>query len=1804
MRNFRQFPCYLAAWMIWAAIPPSRAAITVSAPDVSEGDTGPVSAEFSYGLPAAATPASYEWALLPHRLAAGQDFTPWQTVVNLPVGPAVSSSFSVPILPDAIPEENGLLYLVARPPGAGNWAEAMTAPATVPEFSGGNGSTEVIYWQDGAVIARRRTAGLSYIDVYDRTAAAGMVLKSTLPAPVTTPDIFHQVNMAISDRVIVVSQPGGLNTWLRDTSAPEGWRKLENLPVPFPAKGFIAGDRLFLNILNRSAVYRLDPSLSNGWRQTGGMEAQVPLGAREDLAVVVQYSSLEIWERSSTTEDMWNPTYLIGNTSANIYVGSAEGMVVAQSPAGLDIYERGEDGHTWGKAGTLPVTAAPDEFVTAAPTGDWIAVARVKAPDAATQGAKVALFLRDALNRSLWTPVGEIEYPEARYGSKLFWDQGELILSSFRDDSTSRVITRRFQGGSARIRDDDRSKLALAAAIQLEPESGSAAAECYAEFPLPVPLDVPVSIEFPGGSAVAGQDFNAVAGTVVMPAGNSRVLIPITLLSDNAVEPDKTLTIRLTVPLQPAVEASIVLRDTSPAPVVTAEATPLMEGYAQSTVTLRQTPATGTVLTADPVSLKMTVEGFDNPPAVLEMATTDADLAVVVDNLQISAELPYDSFTVTAKQDTSPEAAEERVRAVWVDASSPVAAGTYGVGLDVEVPVSPVNPGDPTPGDNELFAAGGDWVFGLRSSPSEAISCYRRVGDNKASLELIQTVALDTDGSVSSAATSRIQMASDGETLAVSATRDFITGGRTRNLLGIYRATGPAAAPWQLEWEWNGPVVTDPPGTYQLHLLSDGFLAWGPCLLERCRGPWKWRLLNDAIVNQFPMASPDKVLDTDGRRLVVTGPGTREATVYKRNPGAVSTWSASAPIKILPSGFPVPIEGARIRGRTLYLSPQFGRFSPYREGGFGAWTPDINFPDSITGPPKLTEESVAVFQSGASAKIFSRIGPLSAPWVETGTVPVSVTETLGGMSFSPSTQKLLFHWKQNASSFRIRIFEPGLRLGIVDDDSLTFEVRTDTAIAQPLAAAESYAGETIKSLKVLINRAPPIPLSVRLRSRDTGSASTGQDYAAVDRMIPFGPTSSRTYQFPIRILSDRNLEENETFELVFDPPVFGTVPAPTVFTITDRVGTGIKVTPGTTTMLEPLSGVSVQSVEFTLQTAFDRDVVFTPNRAVAGIGVQFDFPVASVVLKAGSNSLRIPISIFSDDLDESSQSIRLQLTSVPAIAGLPTTLVTLLDAKVSGLTADEGYAVNQGLTLNADGLEGRPSGVQANDPAPPPGGAYLVSPAPAWGTVVMQPNGNFFATPGPNAIGPLLFGYQVEVAPYRLFVDGAASWKYLHPVNGISPAVATPTFPTTWATTGFDDSSWSTGNGTMSYGGFSIPVFPNVTNLPVPTASGRYTSYFRTLFQSPSAGTAPMKIQLYCDDGAVIYVNGVERGRASTGTPLAGFATAQDTYTMVTGGGQTEVQEGSLQEVNLGNIPLQAGDNVLAISLHNLNNSSSDLGLRVERLETTGIITETIPVRLTVADTNTPPVAQPDVFICPQNATFLSSDEYGAGILANDGLLAPDGSFYDPVTEIVVSPVSTGTLEMIGATGHFRYTPPPDFAGNAGFTYQVRDKDGFSQPVIVTLNVKAILPFDMWRQQNLPGGGDGAGSEADADGDGWNNFLEYALTSMPDNPLPAPGIGPEFAFDPAYGLPRFSVKMRRAPDIAYSMESAMSLESPVWQTLFESRGLNYSYTPPGSYVQFLSGTAGSQTVIANPITTLTASPRLFYRLRVERIPPQ
>ncbi len=1812
----QKYPQILMAGLALAVGIPAHSQITVSAPETVEGDEAPVNAVFQYSLPETSTAAVYQWALLPQGLAAGRDFTPLQSTMLQAAGPIVTGTVEIPVLSDLEAEENGGLHLIVKPPSAATWADALSSPAIVPEFSGANGTVEVVSWQDSMVLSRRlNPSGSSFIDTWARTAGGGMTLLSTLQAPASSPTAFHAQYNAFTPEVITASQPGGILTWRRDSSVPEGWRRMADLPFASPAQIFLTGDRMFLNILARSAIFRTDPYQPAGWRQTGVMEAEIPFEIRNDLAAVFHYGQAEIWERSRSTEDLWNHASSAGPTEGRMIAGTAEGMVLVMGPGGMEIHERSLTGPVWSVAGTLPITNPSDDEVTAAVAGDWIAVAKVKRDTAPTMGGEVQLFLRDTVNRGNWNAVGVLNYPEARASSKFWWDGRELVMSSYRNNNTSAVVTRHFQGGRAAVKDNDRSKLSVAAAVQLEPESGNAPAEIYAELPLPADAGLIVTYSFPGGTAVAGRDFLAVPGSLSIPTGSARAVIPVTLLNDGVPGPDKTLTVRLETPGQPAVEVPVTLRNTDPVAVVTATATPLMEGYLQSTVTVKQTPATGGALPAAPVPLAMKVAGFPNPlpgngPAVppgvarnLELATAGADLAAVTTLLPLSANAPALDFTISALQDSISEPEFEHTSAVFTGGLPLGEAGSFGIGLDAGLLRNPAFPPDRY--DSARFTAGGDWVFSVRQpDPSGAagysLGFHLRSPHDAAGLELVQSISFDSSNSINGFDSNRIEMASDGELLAVStfvSAQDLL---ERSNHLAIYQRTGPPNAPWQLSWEWNGNRLTTDQKTWPVYLLDGGFLAWGPYLIERSSGPWTWRLRNDAVVKQLPFGSTETVLASDARRVVVSGPAAGEATVYRRTPGAVPGWESDPSIRVVEEGFFRPIGAACIRGQTLYLLPQSSSLKPYRRGVGGIWQPDASFPrGSSFGAPLLMTESTVVFPDfqGQETVVLSRVGNTAAPWVKTAALPQERES-----DFQTSDNKVIYRISDSSNArTRLRIYEPGLVIPIVDDDSLTFEVLTDGGVSQALTAVESYTGETVKSLKLLMNRRPPVALTVRLRSRDTGSADLGQDYAPVDRLFTFGPTAGDALNgvpFPIRIFSDRRAEGSETFELVVDPPVFGKAPNPAVFTITDPATNSLQVTPGTTLLREPVSGTSTQSVDFTLQQAFNQDIAFTPNRAVAGIGTQFDFPPSPVILKAGSNTLRIPVIVFADALDEATLLINLQLTANPTLLGLPSTSISILDATVPGITGDEGYVLPQGTTLTADGADGRPAGVQGNDSTPPTG-AYLVSGQPTWGTVMMQPNGNFTVTPGPNAIGPLLFGYQLESIPYQQFVSGTTPWKILHPLNGINPAVANPSFNSTWATAGFDDSTWLNGNGTMSYGGFNIPVFPNGTDLAVPPTGSRYTSYFRTTFQSAAAGPVPLRLQLYCDDGAIIYINGVERGRAFTGTPVTGTMNSSDNYFFVTGGGQTEAQEGTVQNVNLGEVPLLAGSNVLAISLHNLSNTSSDLGLRVQFLET-GAVGQAVPVSLTVTDSNLPPVLQPDTYACPRNATFLSSEAFGAGLLSNDSLLAPAGGYFDPITEITASPASVGTLELIGNTGHFRYTPPPDFSGVAGFSYQVRDKDGLSAPVLVTLNIQPSLPYDLWTRDNfLPLEGPGSAP----DGDGWSNLLEYTLTSPPGSPANPAATGPYILAAVAGQIPQFSIRLRRASDLAWTVECAESLTSPEWTPLYESRGLNYVYKTQQASV-FVNNSTSTFLNVTVSRASSAALPRLFYRVRSERISPQ
>ncbi len=1457
---------------------------------------------------------------------------------------------------------------------------------------------------------------------------------------------------------------------------------------------------------------------------------------------------------------------------------------------GLEIHERLPGGTGWAKTAILPVAAREaGNAVSLALAGDWLAAGRGELyNDHPEIPGTVQLFRRDAVDRNVWHAAGTLQGPGPNYGRKVLWNRGELISTIYNGSAAYPVVIRRFQGGSATIRDDDRGKLAILVAAQPEPAAGSVAGECYAELPLPAEADVPVSYNFLNGTALEGLDFTGAAGNTVIPAGSSRTEVPFAFLADNLVEGGESLTLRMTTAGQSALEVSARIRDSNPAPVVMGTATPLLEGLGESTVTVRQLPVTeGATLPVVPVPMGVRIQGIDSPPAALPLATLGTDLPGLVESISLSQATTAISLQVTASQDEQVEPAEEAVSAVFDLPAGKLSPGTLGLVHEGALPPLPATVSGPA-GVSSIVSGGG-WVFAqkrqtsLNGAPAAGVViCYWVADAGRPKVAVSQVIPLNVHPIAYS------QLDTDGKTLAVSGMR--VINGVNRGVLMLYNATGPADAPWELSMEFIGHYTGESgQGIQRVKLIDGDQLWWGEFLYERTTGHSPWRLINQSRLQKLEAT----VVEAGTDWLIYQNFDSKQIRCYRRVRGPQSGWILANTFTNPDPGFTVDV---RLRNRTLYIFQYPGQLNIYRESPQSAWALEQSLTLPVISTPfQFTTES----SFGSEGKIYTRTGPATAPWTLSGQVPVDVPV----LASSDSSSQLIQLLESNTDTARFRLYQAGLPLAIVDDDSLIYSFVEGSGFG--FAANESYSGENVGKMVLSASRNPPFQEQIRVRSRDTGSAVAGKDYAPVDFRVVCGPRASVPFvgaEIPVRVFSDRLVEGPETFDLIIDPPVFGKVISPGTFTIHEPQITGRQVPAGAATLYEPPSGSMMQSVEYILQVAPDRDVTLTPSLVTGGTaatGTDFTLPVSPLILKAETNRVRVPILIHADSLDESNETVFLKMTGAEIPQSNANVVLTIVDANVPGLGFDEGYTTPQGTPLTADGVGGAPPGVQSNDSGVS-GGVYQIPAQPAWGTVTMQPNGDFTAAPGPNAIGELLFSYQVEMIPYRRYLDPLAAWKYLHPVNGVNPAVVNPAFPSTWATPGFDDSAWSSGVGTLSYGGLATPALPNAVNLAVPPSGSRYTSYFRTTFSSATAATLPLRLRLYCDDAAIVYINGIERGRLLVNTATA-FATAPDTFTLLSGSpGQTDAEEGIVRTVDLPAVPLLAGSNVLAISLHNASATSSDLGLRLESLEA-GIITGPLPVRLTITEVAQPPTGTADSFICPQNSTFMSSDNYGPGVLDNDGLYSPSGSPYDPITEVVFADVSTGTLIKIGTDGHFKYTPPPDFTGSAGFTYQIRDKDGLSPPIMVTLNVQPSLPYDLWRQQLVPGGGPSAG---DTDGDGWNDFLEYALGSFPTQPALPAGPGPGILPASVSGVPRFSVQLRKASDLAWWIECTSSPGEAAWITLVESRGLNYRYTHSNAISGIRNDTAESFAIDVSPNTTLQLAPRLFYRLRTERIAPQ
>lgn len=169
-------------------------------------------------------------------------------------------------------------------------------------------------------------------------------------------------------------------------------------------------------------------------------------------------------------------------------------------------------------------------------------------------------------------------------------------------------------------------------------------------------------------------------------------------------------------------------------------------------------------------------------------------------------------------------------------------------------------------------------------------------------------------------------------------------------------------------------------------------------------------------------------------------------------------------------------------------------------------------------------------------------------------------------------------------------------------------------------------------------------------------------------------------------------------------------------------------------------------------------------------------------------------------------------------------------------------------------------------------------------------------------------GYQFKYwqkTSENLLLPMGSTWKYWDRNN--IPA-------NNWHTKAYNDASWSQGKAQLGYG----DMFPNVaTTISYGgNANNKYlTAYFRSILNINSLDTKDnFLITVYMDDGACVYVNGVEIGRYNLPSGPLNFNTTTNTW-----------NNGDEVDFVVPKELLIEGENLIAVEVHQTSPQSGDL---------------------------------------------------------------------------------------------------------------------------------------------------------------------------------------------------------------------------------------------------------------------------------------
>ena len=172
------------------------------------------------------------------------------------------------------------------------------------------------------------------------------------------------------------------------------------------------------------------------------------------------------------------------------------------------------------------------------------------------------------------------------------------------------------------------------------------------------------------------------------------------------------------------------------------------------------------------------------------------------------------------------------------------------------------------------------------------------------------------------------------------------------------------------------------------------------------------------------------------------------------------------------------------------------------------------------------------------------------------------------------------------------------------------------------------------------------------------------------------------------------------------------------------------------------------------------------------------------------------------------------------------------------------------------------------------------------------------------AICCLMFSFSAQ--SQTVLVDFSSNWSYYDNEN--EPA---DNGGFDWNDINYDDSTWSQGNAELGYGDGDENTVINDSTL---------TAYFRQSFTvADPLLFDSLDIDLIYDDGAVIYMNGTEIWRVNMPTGVVDYNTLASSNS---GDNAREI-------LSLSN-NLVAGENVLAIEIHQSSSTSSDISFDVK----------------------------------------------------------------------------------------------------------------------------------------------------------------------------------------------------------------------------------------------------------------------------------